>query len=79
MVVLFRPLHDALLEDSLGKASISLGEPVQEPVRWSPYVKILRSILGLATAIIHAPGSSRPRPRREDKQKNIYQPRKEKL
>jgi hypothetical protein len=39
--LLFRPLHDALLEDCLSQAQASLGLPPQ--VRsWSPWVKFLR-------------------------------------
>jgi len=41
----FRPLHDALLEDSLNKASASLGQPVQTAPRWSLYVRALRALL----------------------------------
>jgi hypothetical protein len=37
----FRPLHDALIEDSLYKAEQSLGCESNRPV-WSPYVRLLR-------------------------------------
>lgn len=41
--LVFRPLHDALLEDSLARAQASLGvEPEVRP--WSPWVKFLRWI-----------------------------------
>ena len=42
--VIFRPLHDALLEDLLATAEASVGEP---PVmrKWSPWVRLLRRIL----------------------------------
>jgi hypothetical protein len=42
--VLFGPLHDALIEDSLVTAQVSLGQPPQ--VRpWSLWVKVLRWVL----------------------------------
>jgi hypothetical protein len=42
---IFRPLHDALIEDSLTKAEFAVGlEPEYHP--WSPWVKFLRFVLG---------------------------------
>lgn len=42
--LIFRPLHDALIEDSLAKAQASLGEaPEIRP--WSRWVRILRWVL----------------------------------
>ena len=39
--LVFRPLHDALIEDSLATAEASLGQPTQiQP--WSAWVKFLR-------------------------------------
>jgi hypothetical protein len=39
--LVFRPLHDALIEDSFDRAERSLGlEP--HPARWSPWVRLLR-------------------------------------
>ncbi len=39
--LVFRPLHDALLEDALARAQASLGKnPLVRP--WSPWVKFLR-------------------------------------
>lgn len=52
--LLWRPLHDALVEDVLAKAQVLLGEPPQR-VRWSPYVHLLRRLA--------AP--RRPRPSKE--------------
>ena len=47
--LVFRPLHDALLEDSLASAQASLGEvPKVKP--WSPWVKFLRWALSRGKA-----------------------------
>ncbi len=40
----YRPLHDALLEDSLACAQVSLGQIPQVKV-WSPWVKVLRRLV----------------------------------
>lgn len=40
----FRPLHDALVEDALTKAQVALGEQ-PTPVRWSAWVRLLRHLL----------------------------------
>lgn len=42
--LVFRPLHDALVEDALSKAQASAGEAPQ-PAAWSTWVKLLRSVL----------------------------------
>jgi hypothetical protein len=42
--VIFRPLHDALLEDCLGQAQASLGNPPLIQM-WSPWVKFLRWVV----------------------------------
>jgi hypothetical protein len=43
-LLVFRPLHDALLEDALHRAALASG--VQEPSpTWSPWVRILRALL----------------------------------
>jgi hypothetical protein len=40
--LVFRPMHDALIEDSLDRAAVALGEaPVGAP--WSPVVRLLRA------------------------------------
>jgi hypothetical protein len=39
--VAFRPMHDALIEDSLATAQASLGEPPRMQA-WSPWVRFLR-------------------------------------
>jgi hypothetical protein len=43
--LLWLPLHDALIEDSLDRAVRTLTRAVQSPARWSPYVRLLRAIL----------------------------------
>ncbi|SDE60718.1 hypothetical protein [Auraticoccus monumenti] len=40
-----RPLHDALLEDCLDRAQHELGAPPARPARWSPWVRLLRTLL----------------------------------
>ena len=40
--LVFRPLHDALIEDSLYKAGVSMGITANQPPKWSTYVRILR-------------------------------------
>lgn len=39
--LLFRPLHDALVEDALDRACAAMGV-AHTPARWSPYVRLLR-------------------------------------
>ncbi|WP_329619399.1 SRPBCC family protein [Streptomyces sp. NBC_01255] len=39
--LVFRPLHDALLEDSLDRAELACTGTVDRPARWSPYVRML--------------------------------------
>jgi hypothetical protein len=43
--LVFRPLHDALLEDALDRAERTLTGAVRTPARWSPYVRALRTAL----------------------------------
>lgn len=43
--VVFRPLHDALLEDLMDRAELALGRAAGRPAEWSPYVKLLRALL----------------------------------
>lgn len=43
--LVFRPMHDALIEDSLARAQASLGlPPTVRP--WTPWVKLLRWLFG---------------------------------
>ena len=44
--LLFRPLHDALIEDSLDTAARNLGLASTTPNRWSRRVRHLRSLIG---------------------------------
>ncbi|MFH8613705.1 SRPBCC family protein [Streptomyces sp. NPDC017979] len=46
--LVFRPLHDALLEDALDRAESALTGSVRRPARWSPYVRLLRTSIRLA-------------------------------
>lgn len=43
--LIFRPLHDALLEDSLDKVQAHLSGELWQHRRWSPWVRLLRKIL----------------------------------
>ncbi|RKS09582.1 hypothetical protein DFP74_5324 [Nocardiopsis sp. Huas11] len=43
--LVFGPLHDALLEDSLDRAELTFHGSVRAPARWSPWVRLLRSAL----------------------------------
>jgi hypothetical protein len=42
--LVFGPLHDALMEDALDRASALTGTPFR-PARWSPWVRVLRAAL----------------------------------
>ncbi len=44
--LVFRPLHDALIEDALDRAQRALGEVPARPNRWSAFVRLLRFLLG---------------------------------
>lgn len=56
--LVFRPMHDALIEDSLTTAEVSLGLPPRVRV-WSPWVRLLRWLVsgGKARAQV-VPGSA---------------------
>lgn len=43
--LLWRPLHDGLLEDTLDRAERSLTGTVSASAKWSTYVRVLRTIL----------------------------------
>lgn len=42
--LVFRPLHDALVEDALTNAQVALGEP-PTPMPWSAWVRLLRKVV----------------------------------
>ncbi|UVS78497.1 SRPBCC family protein [Actinokineospora sp. UTMC 2448] len=42
--LVFRPLHDALIEDAFDLACREMGVP-HRPARWSAYVRLLRAVL----------------------------------
>ncbi|MGW7098825.1 SRPBCC family protein [Streptomyces sp. NPDC054838] len=42
--LVFRPLHDACLEDSLDRAELACTGTVARPARWSPYVRMLSAL-----------------------------------
>jgi hypothetical protein len=43
--LVYRPLHDALIEDSLDRAERELGIGPRVPTQWSPWVRLLRNVL----------------------------------
>jgi hypothetical protein len=43
--LVLRPLHDALIEDALDRASAFTGSPAA-PARWSAWVRVLRRLMG---------------------------------
>ena len=47
--LLWRPLHDALIEDALDRAEGSLTGTVRSPAKWSLYVKLLRKMMARTT------------------------------
>ncbi|MFF2700193.1 SRPBCC family protein [Streptomyces cyaneofuscatus] len=42
--LIWRPLHDALLEDSLDRAEGACTGTVAHPARWRPYARLLRGL-----------------------------------
>ena len=51
----FRPLHDALIEDSFDTATRHLGLPLPAPRRWSARVRLLRALAGAARSPARRP------------------------
>jgi hypothetical protein len=43
--VVFRPLHDAVIEDAFDRAAVAIGQARMAPA-WSLWVRILRAVLG---------------------------------
>jgi hypothetical protein len=52
----FRPLHDALIEDSLDTAARHLGLSLPAPRRWSARVRLLRALAGGVWSRARRPG-----------------------
>ncbi|MGP3950534.1 hypothetical protein [Streptomyces sp. 7N604] len=48
--LLYRPLHDAVIEDGLDRAARACTGDVASPARWSPYVRLLRRLVRLLPA-----------------------------
>ncbi|MEU3778642.1 SRPBCC family protein [Streptomyces sp. NPDC032472] len=42
--LVWRPLHDACVEDALDRAELACTGTVSRPARWSPYVRLLRAL-----------------------------------
>jgi hypothetical protein len=58
--LLFRPLHNALIEDTLDNAERQVTGKLQHPARWSTYVRALRRVLALARRVLgRRPGGRR--------------------
>lgn len=55
--LVFRPLHDALIEDSLDLAVRRLGSDLAAPSRWSPWVRLLRVVIRRAQRRRSGPGA----------------------
>ncbi|MFF8269660.1 SRPBCC family protein [Streptomyces sp. NPDC016562] len=43
--LVWRPLHDALLEDGLDRAERATGGALARPARWNPYVRLLYTLI----------------------------------
>ncbi|MGR4883581.1 SRPBCC family protein [Streptomyces sp. LARHCF249] len=43
--LVYRPLHDALIEDSLDRGELGCTGTLARRARWSPYVRFLRALL----------------------------------
>ncbi|QBS42398.1 SRPBCC family protein [Nocardia sp. CS682] len=54
------PLHDACLEDSLDRAELACTATVAHPAHWSPYVRLLRKLLGSPEPRNNVSHDSRP-------------------
>jgi hypothetical protein len=46
-----RWLHDALIEELLDRAEIAAGHPPARPVRWSPWVRLIRKVMARAPKV----------------------------
>lgn len=43
--LVYRPLHDALIEDSLDRGELGVAGALARRARWSPYVRFLRALM----------------------------------
>jgi hypothetical protein len=59
--LVFRPLHDALIEDSLDRAAVELGVPPASPARWSAWVRGLRGLLARSPGLRTSSSAARRR------------------
>jgi hypothetical protein len=57
--VVFRAMHDVVLEQLMDRAETALGRPPARPTQWTPYVRLLRGGYGLLTTVTR---TSRPSP-----------------
>jgi hypothetical protein len=55
--LVYRPLHDALVEEALDRAAAAVGEPLAAPP-WSIYVRLLRAIVRRGKPASAAPPES---------------------
>lgn len=57
--LVIRPIHDAMVEDAFDRVHERL-VPGTPRTHWSPYVRLLRRLAGLAPRPLHAAGAVRP-------------------
>lgn len=57
--LVFRPLHNALIEDALDNAEQQVTGHLQHPARWSAYVRVLRAALAVVQQRGRAPERTR--------------------
>lgn len=55
-MLVLRPLHDVVIEEMLDCAEFAATGTVRDPVRWSPYVRLLRRVAARRTRPPAAPG-----------------------
>ena len=49
--LVIRWLHDAVIEELLDRAEIAAGQPPAHPTRWSPWVRLIRKVMGHKPAV----------------------------
>lgn len=57
--VVFRAMHDVVLEQLMDRAETALGRPSRRPAQWTPHVRLLRGGYDLLTTVTR---TSRPSP-----------------